>query len=82
MQFMASIVKGRATHLFLPAAIGGNLPTSVMMLHVVLWPKIPHMCAGMRIEPPMSLPTPSNDPAALISAPSPPELPPEMRDKS
>lgn len=43
-----------------------------------LWPKIPLKNAGIRIEPPMSEPIPSGDPAAACMQPSPPEEPPTM----
>lgn len=43
-----------------------------------LWPKIPLKNAGMRIEPPISEPIPSGDPAAACIQPSPPEEPPTI----
>ena len=39
--------------------------------------KVPQKQAGMRILPPMSLPTPRMEPLPPIMAPSPPEEPPE-----
>lgn len=46
---------------------------------VGLRPQIPHILAGILILPPMSVPIPSIDPPAAISAPSPPEDPPGPR---
>lgn len=43
-----------------------------------LWPKIPLKNAGIRIEPPISEPIPSGDPAAACKQPSPPEEPPTI----
>ena len=49
---------------------------------VGLCPKTPLKNAGMRIDPPMSEPSPNGDAPAPTIAPSPPELPPTMRDGS
>jgi hypothetical protein len=40
---------------------------------------MPQKAAGMRSEPPMSLPRPSGEAPAAISAASPPLLPPQDR---
>lgn len=42
-------------------------------------PYRPCRLAGMRTEPPMSVPMPTMEPRQPIRAPSPPEEPPEMR---
>jgi hypothetical protein len=44
-----------------------------------LWPKTPQKNAGMRMDPPMSAPSPTGEAPAPTIAPSPPELPPGMR---
>ena len=46
---------------------------------VGLWPNTPQKAAGMRMLPPMSLPSPAAAPAAASSAASPPLLPPADR---
>ena len=46
---------------------------------VGLNPHSPQKWHGMRTEPPMSVPMPSGEPRAAISAPSPPEEPPAVR---
>jgi len=47
-----------------------------------LKPKTPQKCAGMRIDPPMSVPMPSGLARAATSAASPPLLPPGVREAS
>ena len=47
-----------------------------------LWPNTPQNSAGIRIEPPMSDPSPNGEPPEPTAAPSPPELPPAVRDGS
>ena len=49
---------------------------------VGLNPQIPHMLAGILMQPPMSVPIPNTDPPAAISAPSPPDDPPGPRSMS
>ena len=46
---------------------------------VALWPNTPEKNAGIRMEPPTSDPSPKGEPPAPTIAPSPPELPPEVR---
>ncbi len=41
--------------------------------------KIPVQAAGMRRDPPMSVPTPSGLPRRAISADSPPDEPPDVK---
>jgi len=45
-------------------------------------PHIPQKCAGTRMEPPPSLPTPPAEHPDAIAAASPPLEPPALRDKS
>src|SRR5260370_8075994 len=45
-------------------------------------PQMPQKCAGTRIDPPPSLPTPPSEHPAAIAAASPPLEPPALRDKS
>src|SRR5712664_2081288 len=45
-------------------------------------PQMPQKCAGTRIDPPPSLPTPPAEHPAAIAAASPPLEPPALRDKS
>src|SRR6202162_4806398 len=47
-----------------------------------LSPQMPLKCAGTRIEPPPSLPTPPADIPAAIAAASPPLEPPGVRSRS
>src|SRR6185369_11405479 len=49
---------------------------------VGLRPQIPAKCAGSRIEPPLSLPTPPAEHPAAIAADSPPLDPPAVRVRS
>lgn len=43
---------------------------------VDLWPNTPQKAAGIRTDPPISLPIPNTDAPEPTAAPSPPELPP------
>src|SRR5579864_189512 len=45
-------------------------------------PQMPQKCAGTRIEPPPSLPTPPVEQPAAIAAASPPLEPPALRARS
>jgi len=47
-----------------------------------LCPNTPLKNAGMRIDPPMSAPSPNGVPPAPTIAPSPPDEPPTMRRAS
>ena len=49
---------------------------------VGLWPKTPLKKAGIRIEPPKSVPIPNGANPEPIAAPSPPEEPPAVRRRS
>lgn len=57
----------------------GYCPSFDTMFRDGLCPKIPLKNAGIRIEPPMSEPSPKGDAAAAWMAPSPPLEPPTMR---
>lgn len=46
---------------------------------VGLKPKSPLLAAGTRMDPPMSVPIPRIEPRSPISAPSPPDEPPELK---
>jgi len=46
---------------------------------VGLRPAMPQKCAGMRMEPPPSLPIPPGEQKAAMAAASPPEEPPGVR---
>ncbi len=46
------------------------------------WPKTPQNAAGMRMEPPRSLPSSRAERPALIATAEPPEEPPAVRDGS
>src|ERR1700720_867358 len=45
-------------------------------------PQMPEKCAGTRIEPPPSLPTPPNEQPDAIAAAWPPLEPPAVRERS
>src|SRR5882762_5232351 len=47
-----------------------------MRPHDALRPKMPHQAAGLRIEPPPSVPSASGARPAATAAPAPPEEPP------
>ena len=47
-----------------------------------LWPNTPLQKAGIRIEPPMSEPSPKGEAPLPMAAPSPPEEPPAVREPS
>lgn len=47
-----------------------------------LKPQQPEKAEGMRIDPPESLPSPHRDPPDVISAASPPDEPPHVREQS
>src|SRR5258708_25454037 len=61
---------------------GGKCPAAGMRPGVVFNPQIPQKCAGTRIEPPPSLPTPPAEQPAAMAAASPPLEPPAERPKS
>lgn len=78
---LAELANGPATE-----AIPGEpaLPELVkspfgILFDVGLNPNVPQHNAGMRTDPPMSVPTPSGEPRMAIRAPSPPLLPPLVR---
>src|SRR6266576_6324244 len=56
---------------------GGKCPVAGMRPGVGFSPQIPQKCAGTRIEPPPSLPTPPAEQPVAIAAASPPLEPPE-----
>src|SRR5882762_5147303 len=58
-------------------APGGKCPVAGMRPGVGFSPQIPQKCAGTRIEPPPSLPTPPAEQPEAIAAASPPLDPPE-----
>src|SRR5580704_15410412 len=60
----------------------GKCPVAGMRPGVGFRPQIPLKCAGTRIEPPPSLPTPPAEHPAAIAAASPPLEPPAVRDRS
>src|SRR6202166_3049812 len=60
----------------------GKCPVAGMRPGVGFNPQIPLKCAGTRIDPPPSLPTPPADNPAAIAAASPPLDPPGVREKS
>ena len=62
-----------------PPAICGNCPAFGTRCGDGLCPKTPQKNAGIRMEPPTSLPRPNGAAPAATIAPSPPELPPTMR---
>src|SRR5438094_6946163 len=57
----------------------GKCPVAGMRPGVGFNPQIPVKCAGTRIDPPPSLPTPPADKPAAIAAASPPLDPPGVR---
>src|SRR6266851_8101883 len=63
-------------------APGGKCPVAGMRPGVGFNPQIPQKCAGTRIEPPPSLPTPPAEQPAAIAAASPPLDPPADRARS
>ena len=58
---------------------GGKWPVRGRRPEVGLMPAMPQNAAGRRTEPAASLPRPSGEPHAAISAASPPLLPPQVR---
>ena len=62
--------------------LDGHIPVLGISPADGLWPNTPQNSAGIRIEPPMSAPTPKTDPPEPTAAPSPPEEPPAVRDGS
>jgi len=54
-------------------------PLRLTRPNVGLWPVTPHNAAGMRIEPPVSVPRPAATTPAAMAAPVPPLEPPGMR---
>src|SRR6202034_4718672 len=60
----------------------GKCPVAGMRPGVGFRPQIPLKCAGTRMEPPPSLPTPPADIPAAIAAASPPLDPPGVRSRS
>ena len=60
----------------------GKWPVWGTRLPVGLWPNTPLKKAGMRIEPPKSVPIPNGAKPDPIAAPSPPEEPPAVRRRS
>src|SRR5579871_1856186 len=56
--------------------LGGKCPVEATRPGVGLNPQIPEKCAGVRIEPPPSLPTPPIELPEAIAAASPPLEPP------
>src|SRR5579864_1769905 len=60
----------------------GKCPVAGMRPGVGFSPQIPQKCAGTRIEPPPSLPTPPAEHPEAIAAASPPLDPPAVREKS
>ena len=57
----------------------GKQPSSGTSPHVGLKPTMPHQAAGMRIEPPESVPSPTSASPAASAAPFPPLDPPASR---
>ena len=64
-----------------PPALG-KCPVEGMRPGVGFNPQIPQKCAGTRIDPPPSLPTPPAESPAAIAAASPPLDPPAVRERS
>src|SRR5271163_3891580 len=58
-------------------SLGGKCPVPGIRPGVGFSPQMPQKCAGTRIEPPPSLPTPATEQPAAIAAASPPLEPPE-----
>src|SRR5436309_1870024 len=63
-------------------APGGKCPVAGMRPGVGFSPQIPQKCAGSRIDPPPSLPTPPAEHPDAIAADSPPLDPPGVRERS
>src|SRR5438477_12730511 len=61
-------------------ALGGKCPVAGMRPGVGLSPQMPQKCAGTRMEPPPSLPTPPAEHPEAIAAASPPLDPPAVRE--
>src|SRR5580704_6263377 len=59
----------------------GKCPVEGMRPGVGFNPQMPQKCAGSRIDPPPSLPTPPAESPAAIAAASPPLDPPEVRER-
>src|SRR5580704_4830307 len=62
-------------------APGGKCPVDGIRPGVGLSPQMPQKCAGTRMEPPPSLPTPPIEQPAAMAAASPPLEPPAEYDK-
>src|SRR5256885_17086871 len=62
--------------------LAGKCPVAGMRPGVGFNPQIPQKCAGTRIEPPPSLPTPPIEQPDAIAAASPPLEPPALRAES
>src|SRR5262249_62060235 len=62
-----------------PRATGAPEPVPGRRPRDGLCPKTPQQNAGIRIEPPMSEPSPIGEAPLPIAAPSPPEEPPAVR---
>src|SRR5207248_5365124 len=60
----------------------GKCPLAGMRPGVGFSPQIPQKCAGTRMDPPPSLPTPPAEHPLAMTAASPPLEPPAVRDKS
>src|SRR5271167_5135350 len=60
----------------------GKCPVAGILPGVGFNPQIPQKCAGTRIDPPPSLPTPPAEHPDAIAAASPPLDPPDVRDGS
>ena len=63
-------------------SVSGKCPVSGTRPWVGLSPTTPQWCAGSRIEPPRSLPSPSDDMPVATATASPPLEPPELRSWS
>src|SRR5438067_13154043 len=63
-------------------APGGKCPAAGTRPGVGFSPQIPLKCAGTRMDPPPSLPTPPAEQPAAIAAASPPLDPPAVRCRS
>ena len=61
---------------------GGKCPVAGTRPGVGLRPQMPLKCAGTRIDPPPSLPTPPADSPAAMAAASPPLDPPGVRSSA
>ncbi len=60
-------------------SVTGNWPVLGTRPGEGLSPNTPLKNAGMRIDPPMSAPSPSGEPPVPTTAPSPPDEPPAVR---